>query len=495
MRQWHVGMGLVALGLGLLLPLGCNKAKKKTKAMSADTMSAKGAMSTLGAKPTGPSAVAKAVMQRFSRLPASTAVGLRLRVDVLARAKQAYAQNTMLYNALAEMTASLKKGLGLDLSLPAEPKAWGVDVQGSVTALLYGARKPLEKSVGQVARIVKNASAHKSSDAFTKQVTLSGYSVRVVLPLSDPVRFLKALGGSPLFKVRGSRIHLAGSSAGKGTGNPGLIGPLAKLRPMVVWLAEAAALVVGVWIQKDKALVELLFPVRRPASDAELLRLALKTWGSPEPTNLAPWFVRALGVKADLSVIVVAKNAGFLGHAIGVSQMLGALGGASPEERAVLIDMGFKVSKNPVNLQTQAPGYFLAFGAALEIKASGAQGSFRWQMNAAGKSLFGQLPTRLKNVNLLEGGHWLQFVTTLTAAVTSRKAQGLFALSRGPAQKDYVEGGMFMHLVTLAQCWPELLRFKMVPHFVLQFPPLTLLLGIKSVQLTQSGEDLSLLWK
>ena len=36
--------------------------------------------------------------------------------------------------------------------------------------------------------------------------------------------------------------------------------------------------------------------IRRPASDAELLRLALKTWGSPEPASLAPWFVRALGV-------------------------------------------------------------------------------------------------------------------------------------------------------------------------------------------------------
>jgi len=489
MRQRHVWIGLVALGLCLLLPLGCNKAAKKTKGTSADNMSAK------GAKPTQPSVVVKGVAPRFSHLPASTAVGLRLRVDVLARAKRAYAQNTMLSKALAEMTASLKKGLGVDLSVPAELKAWGLDIRGSVTALVYGARKPLEKSLGQVARIVKNASAHKRSDAFAKHVSLSGFSVRVVLPLSDPVRFQKALRGSPLFKVSGSRIHIAGSSSGKGTGNPELIGPLTKLWPKVVWLAEGAVLAVGVWIHKDRALVELLFPVRRPASDAEMLRLALKTWGSPEPTSLAHWSVRALGVKADLSLTVVAKNAGFLGHAIGVSQMLGALGGASPAERSVLVDMGFKVSKNPVNLQTRVPGYFRAFGAALLLTASGAKGSFRWQLNTAGKSLFGALPTPLKNVNLLQGGLWQQFVATLTAAVTSRKAQGLFALSSGPAQRDYLEGGMFMHLVTLAQCWPELFRFKVVPHFVLQFPPVTVRLGIQSVRLTQIGQDLSLRWK
>ncbi len=500
MRQRRVGTGLATLGLCMLLPLGCNKANQKPTATSTGTINAKGAKP---AKPVKPTAVDKTVAQRFSHLPASTAVGLRLRVDVLARAKQAYVKNPMWSKALAGMAESLKDTLGFDLSLPAELKAFGLDARGSATVLLYGPRKPLEKSMGQVGRIVKAASAHKNADAFAKHVTLSGISVRVVLPLIDQGRFLKALLGSPLFTMRGARIHIASSVSGSrpspGPGQTlvetGLIGPVAKLRPKVVWLAEAAALVMGVWIQKDKALVELLIPVRRPASDAELLRLAYKTWSSPEPTSLAPWFVRALGVKADLSLTVVAKNAGFMGHVIGVSQMVNGLGGASPEERAVLIHMGFKVSKNPVNLQTQVPGYFLSFGATLKINASGAEGSFRWRMNAAGNSLFGPLLTRLKNVNLLEGGHWQKFVAALAAAVTSRKARGLFALSRGAAQKDYVEGGMFMHLVTLSQCWPELLRWKMVAPHVVQLPRFTPRVGIKSMQLTQSGKDLSLLWK
>ncbi len=504
MRPRRVGTDLSTLSLCLLLPLGCNKAMH-TKAALAGAMGTMGTMGAKPAKPVEPTVIDKGVARRFSHLPASTAVGLRLRVDVLARAKLAYANHPMLSQVLAKMAGSLKDTLGLDLSLKAALKGYGLDARGSATALLYGARKPLEKSMGQVGRIVKAASAHTNADAFAKHVTLSGFSMRVVLPLVDQGRFLKALLGSPLFRMRGARIYIAGSGSGPGSDpgpgsgqtlvEAGLIGPVAKLRPKVVWLAESAALVMGVWIHKDKALVELLFPVRRPVSDAGLLRLAYKTWSSPEPTSLATWFVRALGVKADLSLTVVAKNAGFMGQVIGVSQMLDSLGDASPAERAMLIDMGFKVSKNPVNLQSQVPGYFLSFGAALKINASGAQGSFRWQMNAAGKSLFGPLLTRLKNVNLLEGGHWQKFVAGLAAAVTSRKARGLFALSRGRAQKDYVEGGMFMHLVSLAQCWPELFRWKMVAPLVVKLPRYTPMVSITSMQLTQSGKDLSLLWK
>jgi len=499
MRPRRVGTGLSTLSLCLLLPLGCNKAMHKPKAALAGAMGTMGTMGAKPAKPVEPTVIDKGVARRFSHLPASTAVGLRLRVDVLARAKLAYANHPMLSQVLAKIAGSLKDTLGLDLSLPAALKGYGLDARGSATALLYGARKPLEKSLGQVGRIVKAASAHTNTDAFAKHVTLSGISMRVVLPLVDQGRFLKSLLGGPLFRMRGARIYIAGSGPSPGPGQAlveaGLIGPVAKLRPKVVWLAESAALVMGVWIHKDKALVELLFPVRRPVSDAGLLRLAYKTWSSPEPTSLATWFVRALGVKADLSLTVVAKNAGFMGQAIGVSQMLDSLGDSSPAERAVLIGLGFKVSKNPVNLQSQVPGYFLSFGAALKINASGAQGSFRWQMNAAGKSLFGPLLTGLKNVNLLEGDHWQKFVAGLAAAVTSRKARGLFALSRGRAQKDYEEGGMFMHLVTLAQCWPELLRWKMVAPLVVKLPRYTPMVSITSMQLTQSGKDLSLLWK
>ena len=202
-------------------------------------------------------------------------------------------------------------------------------------------------------------------------------------------------------------------------------------------------------------------------------------------------FVPVAQARADASALLLPRALGRIALVHGLTQIVGALKAASPEERQSLLTVGMSVARIPYVL-AHLDAAFDRCGILVDTRKP--EIVLSWHGTKAGVTMFQQVFGEVK------AGTYDSLASFRAGFLASLRKAALAVLPKSPQwdagrhRKDLERGGVFALLVTLASQWPRVLTDGAMVETLAQFlAPVWAVMqrafGVRKVTVERKGTD------